>query len=339
MTDRIRSSALTGYRRLVAKLGGDADSLLQRAGIAPGALEVSDELISFRSMVRLLEATAITLACPDFGMQLALEQDMRILGPVGIIGLNSPTVRDAIADMIEHIGFYSPAILCRIDEQTDPRRPLLTYDLRFSGEPHKRQTIELAMCLFHRHMQTLTHGQGWLETVLFRHATPLPQSTYRHYFGTAAQFSQPVNALVVRAEDLRRPLENTDAQLRRVMTDYLRQFSTSNPFDFRCQVEQLIRRLLPSGRCNLQYVAGQLHLHERTLQRRLTQLNLHFEDMVESVRRERAEELLSESKLSMAQIAEQLGYLDQSSLNRACRRWFSTAPRQIKALHRPQPEQ
>lgn len=330
MSDLIRSSGLTGYRALVTRLGGDPLPLLRRSNISLEALERDDALMSFRSMIRLLEITAAELECADFGLQLSQQQDLRILGPVGIIGINSPTVGDAIEAMIEHLDFYSPVVLCRVDRDTDAPNVLLTWDLSISGEPHKRQVTELAMGLYQRHMQTLTHSQFVPVAVLLRHTSPLSVSIYRRYFGQTVKFGQAVNALVVRPADLQRRLDNTDLNLRRVIAEYVSQSKTSHPLDTRRQVEYLARRLLPSGRCSLKIVAQHLCLHERTLQRRLTQAGLLFEEVVEAVRRERAEELLSESRLSMAQIAQQLGFAEQSSFSRACRRWFGVTPLRLK---------
>ena len=336
MTDLIRSSVLTGYKRLVGRLGGDADALLRSGGIAPAALDDVDELIPTRAVIRVLEATASVLDCPDFGLQLSLEQDLRILGPVGIIGANSATVGEAITAMIEHIDFYSPSVLCRVDCASAPPQVLLTWELAIGGDPCRRQINELAMGLYQRHMVALA-GHGFTpEAVLLRHTSPLPQRVYRRYFGTGVRFGQAVNALVVQPAYLAHQLDNSDLHLGRLIAEYVQQQKAHHPLDTRRQIEYLARRLLPSGRCNLKNVAGHMCLHERTLQRRLTEADLQFADVVDTVRRERAEELLAESRLSMAQIARQLGFAEQSSFTRACRRWFGETPRLVKR-HRSVP--
>jgi len=56
--------------------------------------------------------------------------------------------------------------------------------------------------------------------------------------------------------------------------------------------------------------------------------------MVEAARRELADLYLAEANMPMAQIAGLLGYAEQSSFNRACRRWYSMSPRERRALLR-----
>jgi AraC-like DNA-binding protein len=260
---------------------------------------------------------------------MSQQQDLTILGPVALIGLNSPTVGDALRAMIDHLNFYSPIVLTTIEDH-GPGAVALTYDLALEGEPHKRQLIELAMGLYCRDMEILTQGHFVPVSVWFRHTPTLPQRTYRAYFGSRARFGQPINAIIARQSDLLRPIDNADPKLRTLIADYVRLSTASHPLDIQRQVAFLVRKLLPLAHCSLPAVARHLYLHERTLQRRLTKSGMAFETIVDNVRRERAEELLSESGLSMARVAAQLGYHEQSSFNRACRRWFGRAPNDFK---------
>jgi AraC-like DNA-binding protein len=330
MSDLIRSSALAGFPSLVKNLGGNPTSLLRRAKIDPGALECRDVPISFEAVIRLLEICAKALHCPDFGLRLAGKQDLRILGPVAIIGLNCPTVGEALAAMIEHIGFHSPLIVATID-RSEANRVLLTYDIALDHEVATRQVIELALKLYQGHMRTLIGGGYTPSGVLFRHSSPLSPSIYRSHFGMNVRFNQPMNALVVSPLDLERPLANVDPNLREIFAEYVKQNMALNPLEMRRQVAYYVRRLLPLGRCSIVNVAQCLYMHKRTLQRRLSEAKTTFEDIVDQARRERAQELIRNSKVTMNAIAEQLGYREQSSFNHACQRWFRVAPGVFKS--------
>ena len=58
----------------------------------------------------------------------------------------------------------------------------------------------------------------------------------------------------------------------------------------------------------------------------MSEQGLHFEDIVDRLRRERASEYLPYSAIPLAQVAALLGYSDQTALTRACRRWFGESP-------------
>jgi AraC-like DNA-binding protein len=67
-------------------------------------------------------------------------------------------------------------------------------------------------------------------------------------------------------------------------------------------------------------------MHRRTLQRRLEVQGLYFEDIVDLVRRKRADQLLPHAAIPLTEIYQLLGYTEQSSFSRACRRWYGATP-------------
>ncbi len=77
-------------------------------------------------------------------------------------------------------------------------------------------------------------------------------------------------------------------------------------------------------------VAKQLNMQQRTLQRRLASQGLIFETLVDEQRRALAQRHLNELGLPFTHIAGLLGYVDQSTLNRSCRRWFGATPKEIR---------
>src|SRR5262245_59114301 len=95
MTALVRAGALQGYPALVRSLGVDPAPLLRRYRITSGSLTDEDALLSLRSCVHLLEASAIETGCADFGLRLSQVQDIGVLGPLGIVLQNAPTVREA----------------------------------------------------------------------------------------------------------------------------------------------------------------------------------------------------------------------------------------------------
>ena len=289
VSDLVRSSVLMGYQDLVVQLGGNPAALMRAASIPVQALADEESYISFRGVVRLLEASAAALESPDFGLKVAQRQDLRILGPIRIIGMNSETVGDALKSMIAHLAFSSSIVMCQLDTSTDPKRPRLTYDVSISGETHKRLLFELALGLLTRHMHALTDGHFTPVAVTFRHGAHMPLDAYRRFLGVRPQFGAAVDALVVRPADLNRPLQNCDPHLRRVMEDYVRDSTAARPRNLRQQVEYLVRRGLSTGRISLQPVASELFLHERTLQRRLMLSGIAFEEIVDAARRDRFE--------------------------------------------------
>jgi len=70
----VRTEGLRGYWELVTELGGDAHALLA------AALEDPENFVPYTAVKRLLEKTAHSLDCPDFGLRLSRRQDLRDSG-------------------------------------------------------------------------------------------------------------------------------------------------------------------------------------------------------------------------------------------------------------------
>jgi AraC-like DNA-binding protein len=70
--------------------------------------------------------------------------------------------------------------------------------------------------------------------------------------------------------------------------------------------------------------------HPRVVQRGLAESGTSFEEILDDIRRTMAWQL-SATGMQASQIATTLGYSEQSSYTRACRRWYGQSPRQLIA--------
>lgn len=122
------------------------------------------------------------------------------------------------------------------------------------------------------------------------------------------------------------PIDAGNPQLQAAAERYVSNLIRRFPLDIGQQVEALVERQLAVGGCGIDRIAVQLGMHRRTLQRRLEAQGLHFEDIIDLVRRKRSDELLPHSAIPLSEVCHLLGYAEQSSFNRACRRWYGDTP-------------
>jgi len=73
-------------------------------------------------------------------------------------------------------------------------------------------------------------------------------------------------------------------------------------------------------------VASAMHLTTRTLIRRLKKDGSAYKDILEELRREYAQTLLGNARLTVANVGELLGYQEPANFGRAFRRWFGSSP-------------
>src|SRR5690606_14304302 len=99
----------------------------------------------------------------------------------------------------------------------------------------------------------------------------------------------------------------------------------SLPGGFRQEVEEAVAATLLQGETE-EDVARALNVSVRTLQRKLEDTGVTFRQISDSTRSQLAKEYLGDSKVGIAEVAFLLGYGDQSSFNRAFRRWTNETP-------------
>jgi AraC-like DNA-binding protein len=154
----------------------------------------------------------------------------------------------------------------------------------------------------------------------------LPLSRYREIFACEVACQQSGNGVIFPESFLAKVLDSGNPQIRVAVERFVAHLIRRNPLDLACQIEELIARQLAGGGCSLADIARQLAMHERTLQRRLDAQQIRFVDILDRVRRKQAREFLAQPALPLSEVAILLGYSEQRSLSRACRRWFGTTP-------------
>jgi AraC-like DNA-binding protein len=100
------------------------------------------------------------------------------------------------------------------------------------------------------------------------------------------------------------------------------------------QVKHTLKRCLAGKRPTLQHVARELRTSVRTLQRRLTDAGITFQQLVEDTRRDLAHHYLQQSTVELNETAYLLGYEDANSFFRAFHLWEGTSPGEWRTRHR-----
>jgi AraC-like DNA-binding protein len=336
--DFVRADALHLFAGLVSDLGGDPEQQLKRASIDPQILTKEDGIFSYRALIHLLQDCSVELDCPTFGLQLAARQGgLRVLGPLEIAMMNSKTFVEAYKYCAEHLQSYSPAVELKLGPPHKGGNRFIRFDILLDQTQLKQQAIEHALALMHHSFIAMSGREIRVREIWFAHERISPLSSYQSYFGTKVSFGKQVNAIFLSSDDFDRPIKKHDKRLYELATSYIetRFPPVSTPVSF--QVRGIGARLLSEGQCSHKEVAEKLGVHPRTLQRRLREEGMTFEEIKDNLRREVALRYLGQKSISFTRLSVMLGYSEPSVLTRSCYRWFSASPRDIRrnlsALH------
>lgn len=321
----IRGTSLTGFGELVTELGGDPDPLLRRAGIRPGDIERFDSFFTYRAMMHVMETAAAATATTDFGLRLGARQGIDILGPVGVAARTSATVAEALQTFEHYLAAYSPAIGVHVAPLPGDEVAFLEFKVLLANPPAHPQTIELSLGVTLQVLRFMLGSQYSPTVVHLPHEPLSSREEYLRYFACTTRFEQRRAGFTIPARDLERPLVQ-DQQAHRAVLTYLDTVIDRHDHTVRTSIRGLVRQLLPTGAATLTVLAAQYRIHPKSLQRRLAAEGTTFAALVDDVRREMAQHYLRDTGVTLAHLARELGYAEQSVLTRSCRRWFGASP-------------
>lgn len=329
--DTIRGSALIKLEELLEERDVSLRSILNHHNIPIDTVGDYEKRFSYKSLVQLLQTTALACGMPNIGMELATRQGLKMTGPLNYLARSSATVGDGIELALRYMSAYSPSIRYRLERKWSSDSALLCFESTLPSLHEVPQIVEKSIL---HGVLTVSELQGAMytpRTVLFRHSAQASLTQYQSYFGCPVQFNQNLNAVVFRRNDLVRSCIHHDPLLQTMVCYYLEsQIETGTSLSD--EVLRLMHTLLPQRRCNLEQVALALGVSTRTLQRHLAKSGLDFEQQLDMLRRQLAKHLLANAKLNVVQIAGELGYRSATSFCRAHNRWYGMTPQQHRHL-------
>ncbi|MBT9609940.1 AraC family transcriptional regulator [Aquabacterium sp.] len=180
-------------------------------------------------------------------------------------------------------------------------------------------------------------GHYWpMRKVSFVNPPPADVQPYRDFFGCEVLFNAPTTRLEFDTACLALPMRKSDPALAQLLDQQaeqvLRQVSQVPAI-----VDAWRRTLVPlirEGQTSLAALARAHHTSPRTLQRRLSEQGLSFQQLLDDTRRHLAEAHLKDARLDLAEIALLLGYSEQSAFTRAFRVWTGLPPAQWRKQNR-----
>jgi AraC-like DNA-binding protein len=318
----VRARALEGFASLVRELGGDAQKILSRVGIANDAAAHPLEWVSFPAVLRAYEMAAAETQCRTFGLRLGTVRQLTFLGPLQLIVSYSRDLRGGFEAFCRFVSVQNTGYQPRLDVGLREATFELTLNsqLRCWGQQWIEESLIIALRLLRGCL-----GEDYVpRRVTLRHAASSDRATYERYFGTEVCTQGRVDGVTIDRRDLELANARRDDELISMLGAYLR--GEAMPAHISALVKGVLRSSLGAGDISIEAVAAELGIHKRTLQRRLRETGTTFADLSDEVRADAASHYVSAGTLPLTLVALQLGFSDQSAFNRAFRRWFQRSP-------------
>ncbi len=163
--------------------------------------------------------------------------------------------------------------------------------------------------------------------VHFSFPQPANIETYQRIFGGKIHFDAPITKLLAPKYILDLPITFRDPATNSVLlTQVEKKLQSISQPDFLQQLREYLVAHMADNQVSITDVATAFGISPRTVQNRLSEYGYGFRNFFEQIRQEQAEHYLSQTDLSLNEIADLLGYAEQSSFQHAFRRWTGESP-------------
>jgi len=329
MTPYIRAGILEHFRSTVEALGADAGALLREADVAPEVMTIPGIYLPYANYMKVMDLAARATNAPHFGLEMMRSATTETLGTTGIIMTQADTVGaawDALAHFYRIHDTYGAVTMWQNDEHA-----VMRYSIPGNDLPGARQVHDAAAGIATNIMKQFC-GAAYRSSA---YSLPYPQpedlSCYACLGTDELRFGSDVMEVYFDRSLLERELPGRSDEMRSVLNHYFASREQGSPNPTSQRVEDIIRRLLPTGHCTLSRVADTLYTTDRTLQAKLESERSSFRELLAKVRREIATYHLSRGDMQLTQLAMILGYSELSAFSRSFRRWYGVSPKRWAA--------
>jgi AraC-like DNA-binding protein len=318
-----------GTAEMFAAEGLDAGALLTAAGIEAAALAAPGARLQTEKVSRLWELAVERSGNPALALAQPAVVRPASFDVVGYAMMSCADLRSAFERLIRYMLILSDALTMTMSKERGGYR--VTFVLSGGDRPLPRQRIEFVFVTVLSFCRWISGRDVHPQAVELVDPVPEDSARYAAVFGCPVSFDGARNSILFAEADMAAPLPTSNATLaalhERFAGEYLEHFDHAQTS---YHAREVIIRRLPDGEPRRDVVARELRMSERTLQRRLEREATSFLQLLDETRHELAEQYLGRLHLSLAQAAYLLGFADQSSFFRACRRWFNLPPGQYR---------
>lgn len=314
--------------RLAEERGVCRSELLSATGIRNSQLSHPDNFITLNQFTALCQQVLARCGDDSIGLEYGKRLKFTAHGALSQAAISCDTLEQALAVLIKY--FRVRFAYMSLSFFTEGDDAVIQLEIHYDIEALHRFNIEVVLASL-MDVNYLLFGTQLLDggRCLVDYPQPENVERYQYLFGGGITFSAGVNQLRFRKSFLGLPMSLSNPVARRVAEaqceEEMRQMEAA------ASVTDRVLRLLETTRDgrlpSLEDVAQQMGVSSRTLRRQLSAEGAGFHSIRESVRHQRARELLlRHSTMSIDEIAEHLGYSDPSNFGRAFRKWEGVSP-------------
>jgi AraC-like DNA-binding protein len=169
-------------------------------------------------------------------------------------------------------------------------------------------------------------------SVRFACPAPTTDAAQRRFFGCPVHFEADTSAIIIESSALALPTKNPDPELGFILQRHAEMLvgQLGTEADLVGRARRVILNGLRDAEVSVAHTARRLGMSSRTLQRRLQEDGVTFDDLLDTTRNELARKYLGDPTLSIQEVAHLLAFGDLRGFYRAFRRWERCTPAEYR---------
>lgn len=328
---------LPSWVKAATRCGFNLKPILQQHGIELDLVQIEHSVVPVGTLDRVLESCVEQSPEQHFPFVLGETFAFEYLPDLETFLTTSSSLRDA-ARVLEWVpALLNPMVVARIEESGNAAHLVLEVPVG-SGVRARPWHAEMFFASILKFTRMLLGEDVSLGELRFRHPAPPYVDRYDGFFRVPVYLNQPRDELVFDRELLDRHLEGDYPALHQQAAELVEQRVAR--LTRREQLNIRLTRALYSDpallRGGVDEAARAFAMGPRTLQRRLREEGTRFAVLQDSLRQQRALELLARQDIDLESISEELGFSDRRSFTRAFRRWTGVTPSRMRSRGVPQ---
>lgn len=323
-------SWLLAAKSAVDQRGVDADALLRAVGLDLSTL--SDPMARYPAHLGLafwqkaVQATGEEL----LGVDVALQFMPLNFSALGYALMASENLAQMYLRLARYAHVVTDAADVRFHEEPGFGRLTITGDpslLAAADAPTVWSIFDYAMLTLVRGSRIL-YGRDFMPLELrLRRQRPKDHAKFEKVFRCTPLYGCEDNAVVVDHATLHKPLSFANLEVVKASEEAMDRYRSHWPDrGLPDQLAAVLKEMLPSGEPRQEDVAQRLSMTLRTLQRRLSDLDTCYRDVLNQTRHQLALDHLRSAQYSVGEISFLLGFSEVSAFTRAFRRWTGSSP-------------
>jgi AraC-like DNA-binding protein len=317
------------------RLGYEVDRLLADVGLSRSELDDPDALIPCAVCGAFFGRTQQIRPLKNLWVRLAAETPIGAFLLLDYLILTSNSIADGFKQLARHVRLVDAPypLLLDIRDDEDPIRVVYLID-----GPSAPSVVEYSVTLNVRHFRAETENRATFAYISFTHQ-PDDAAEIERLLGCPVRTGGSWAGLALPREAWHVPLRRRDPILRSLLEGQTEAVTARVPStgSLALDVRRVLASRLARGEMEIEIVARALGMSTRTLQRRLSVAGLSYQELLDATRREAGEKCITDSSLSIAEVAYLLGYSEPAAFHRAFKRWTGVTPQAFRQRQRRDP--